>query len=95
MVYGAIRPPLGLRLSQEEEFEGADLSIHKDPLDARAQIELVGRSGGIPASRRPPTRAAFSFRPDEVDKSARAAPARATSHNPFMFTTRLLSSCDR
>ena len=29
VVYGIIRATLGLRLSQEEEFEGADLSIHK------------------------------------------------------------------
>jgi ammonium transporter, Amt family len=28
-VYGTLRATLGLRLSQEEEFEGADLSIHK------------------------------------------------------------------
>jgi Amt family ammonium transporter len=28
-VYGAIKAFIGLRLSQEEEFEGADLSIHK------------------------------------------------------------------
>ncbi len=29
VVYGAIKLALGLRLSQEEEYEGADLSIHK------------------------------------------------------------------
>lgn len=29
VVYGAIKALLGLRLSQEEEFEGADLSIHR------------------------------------------------------------------
>ncbi|MEW6707232.1 MAG: ammonium transporter [Pseudomonadota bacterium] len=29
VVYGAIRAVLGLRLSPEEEFEGADLSIHR------------------------------------------------------------------
>ncbi len=29
VVYGALRAAVGLRLSQEEEFEGADLSIHK------------------------------------------------------------------
>ena len=28
-VYGTIKATLGLRLSQNEEFEGADLSIHK------------------------------------------------------------------
>ncbi|MFM2053331.1 MAG: hypothetical protein RL456_1368 [Pseudomonadota bacterium] len=28
-VYGAIKATVGLRMSQEEEFEGADLSIHK------------------------------------------------------------------
>lgn len=29
VVYGAIKALLGLRLSQEEEFDGADLSVHK------------------------------------------------------------------
>jgi len=29
IVYGLLRKTVGLRLSQEEEFEGADLSIHK------------------------------------------------------------------
>jgi len=29
LVYGAIKAVMGLRLSQEEEFEGADLTIHK------------------------------------------------------------------
>ena len=29
VVYGVVRSVVGLRLSQEEEFEGADLSIHK------------------------------------------------------------------
>ena len=29
LVYGILKSTLGLRLSQEEEFEGADLSIHK------------------------------------------------------------------
>jgi Amt family ammonium transporter len=28
-VYGALKKTVGLRLSQEEEFDGADLSIHK------------------------------------------------------------------
>ena len=28
-VYGTLKALLGLRLDQEEEFEGADLSIHK------------------------------------------------------------------
>jgi Amt family ammonium transporter len=28
-VYGALKAFVGLRLSQEEEYEGADLSIHK------------------------------------------------------------------
>jgi Amt family ammonium transporter len=28
-VYGAIKATMGLRLSQEEEFDGADLSIHR------------------------------------------------------------------
>jgi ammonium transporter, Amt family len=29
IVYAALKAVMGLRLSQEEEFEGADLSIHK------------------------------------------------------------------
>ena len=29
VVYGALKIVLGLRLSQEEEFDGADLSVHK------------------------------------------------------------------
>ncbi len=29
LVYGAIKATIGLRLTQEEEFEGADLTIHK------------------------------------------------------------------
>jgi Amt family ammonium transporter len=28
-VYGVLRATMGLRLSQEEEFEGADLSVHR------------------------------------------------------------------
>lgn len=28
-VYGLIKATVGLRLSQEEEFEGADLTIHR------------------------------------------------------------------
>jgi ammonium transporter, Amt family len=29
LVYGVLKATLGLRLSAEEEYEGADLSIHK------------------------------------------------------------------
>jgi len=29
LVYGVLKTTMGLRLSQEEEYEGADLSIHK------------------------------------------------------------------
>ena len=29
VIYGLVRKLVGLRLSQEEEFDGADLSIHK------------------------------------------------------------------
>jgi len=29
VVYGVLKMTMGLRLSQEEEFEGADLTIHK------------------------------------------------------------------
>jgi Amt family ammonium transporter len=29
VVYGTIKSFMGIRLSQEEEFDGADLSIHK------------------------------------------------------------------
>jgi Amt family ammonium transporter len=29
VVYGVLKATMGLRLSQEEEYAGADLSIHK------------------------------------------------------------------
>ena len=29
LVYGGLKAAMGLRLSQEEEYDGADLSIHK------------------------------------------------------------------
>ena len=29
LVYGSLKAVLGLRLDKEEEYEGADLSIHK------------------------------------------------------------------
>lgn len=29
LVYGILKATVGLRLSQEDEFDGADLSIHK------------------------------------------------------------------
>ena len=29
VVYGILKSTVGLRLTQEEEFDGADLSIHK------------------------------------------------------------------
>jgi ammonium transporter, Amt family len=29
VVYGLLKMTVGLRMSQEEEFDGADLSIHK------------------------------------------------------------------
>jgi Amt family ammonium transporter len=29
VVYGLLKAILGIRMSQEEEFEGADLSIHR------------------------------------------------------------------
>jgi Amt family ammonium transporter len=29
VVYGVLKVTMGLRLSQEEEYDGADLSIHK------------------------------------------------------------------
>ncbi len=29
IVYGVLKMTMGIRLSQEEEFQGADLSIHK------------------------------------------------------------------
>jgi Amt family ammonium transporter len=29
VVYGVLKITVGLRMSQEEEFEGADLTIHK------------------------------------------------------------------
>jgi Amt family ammonium transporter len=29
LVYGVLKVTMGLRLSQEDEFDGADLAIHK------------------------------------------------------------------
>jgi Amt family ammonium transporter len=29
LVYGTIKATLGLRLSQEDEFDGADIAVHK------------------------------------------------------------------
>ena len=29
VIYGIVKKTMGIRLSQEEEYEGADLSIHK------------------------------------------------------------------
>ena len=29
VVYGTLKAVLGIRMSQEEEFEGADLSVHR------------------------------------------------------------------
>ena len=36
LVYGALKAAVGLRLSEEEEFNGADLSIHK--ISASAEV---------------------------------------------------------
>ncbi len=33
-IYGVIKAMVGLRLSEEEEFEGADLAIHRISADA-------------------------------------------------------------
>lgn len=41
VVYGAIRATVGLRLSEEEEFQGADLSIHK--VSANPEEDLTRR----------------------------------------------------
>ena len=35
VVYGVLKKVVGLRLSQEEEYQGADLSIHKIPSETR------------------------------------------------------------
>jgi Amt family ammonium transporter len=29
VVYGALKAIMGIRMSQEEEYEGADLSVHR------------------------------------------------------------------
>ncbi|HKJ72271.1 MAG TPA: ammonium transporter [Gammaproteobacteria bacterium] len=41
MVYGGVRALVGLRLSQEQEFEGADLSLHR--IEAEPELD-----GGFP-----------------------------------------------
>ena len=38
VIYGILKATMGLRLSQEEEFEGADLSIHR--IGATAEREV-------------------------------------------------------
>jgi Amt family ammonium transporter len=38
VLYGALRATMGLRLSQEEEFDGADLSIHKISLTTDREV---------------------------------------------------------
>lgn len=40
LVYGAIRLTVGLRLDQEDEYNGADLSIHK--ISATPERESLG-----------------------------------------------------
>ena len=37
LIYGALRSTVGIRLSAEEEFEGADLTVHK--ISATAERE--------------------------------------------------------
>ncbi len=41
VVYGILKKSMGLRLSTEEEFNGADLSIHK--ISANPESEMLGR----------------------------------------------------
>ena len=38
LVYGALKAVMGLRLSQEEEYDGADLSIHKISLTTDREV---------------------------------------------------------
>ncbi len=38
LVYAVLKMTMGLRMTQEEEFEGADLSIHK--ISATAEREV-------------------------------------------------------
>ncbi|NMM07709.1 ammonium transporter [Polaromonas sp.] len=38
IVYGVLKKTMGLRLSQEEEFEGADLSIHRISASAEREV---------------------------------------------------------
>jgi ammonium transporter, Amt family len=38
VVYGVLKKTMGLRLSQEEEFEGADLSIHRISASAEREV---------------------------------------------------------
>ena len=42
LVYGSLKAVLGLRLDQEEEYAGADLSIHRITFHPGARTELVG-----------------------------------------------------
>ena len=43
-VYGVLKVTVGLRLSQEEEYDGADLSVHR--ISATPDREVTGDSEG-------------------------------------------------
>ena len=44
VIYGILKAALGLRLSREEEYDGADLSIHKISATPGSGSELVANS---------------------------------------------------
>jgi len=49
VVYGLIKSVTGLRLSQEEEYEGADISIHR--IGATPDRPVVGNAGFVDRGR--------------------------------------------
>ena len=47
VVYGVMKKLVGIRLSKEEEYEGADLSIHKIASEADASILVYCYKKGV------------------------------------------------
>ena len=85
-VYGVLQATLGLRLAQEEEYDGADLSIHHISATAGARSQLVARPG--PALRRRGG-ANFCDHPDVgggevLQRRIRRQPAEAEDETVFL-----------
>ena len=94
VVYGLLKQLIGLRLSQEEEFEGADLAIHK--ISASPDNE-----GWLVTSARPPAHEGPAEALVSVQESRSCSPAscraspRSNPSRPARACTRCGSSCPR